>query len=98
MGHVVTVNDSCCYVATWKMFDGETSRMYRMPVTKDVCEKRWMWKNKKLHQNGRILSEFLPTICKNICTYFFFGGGARFLIEKLEFLFKKMAAGGKGAH
>lgn len=97
MGDVVAVYGSCRYVATWKMFDGETSRTYRITVTKDVCKKGRIRKNKKkLHQNGRILSEFLPTICKKICTYFL--GGARFLIEKLEFLFKKMADGGMGAY
>lgn len=40
MDYVVTVNDSYCYVATWKMFDGKNSRMYHMTMTKDVCEKR----------------------------------------------------------
>lgn len=47
MGDVVAVYGSCRYVATWKMFDGETSRTYRITVTKDVCKKGRIQKNKK---------------------------------------------------
>lgn len=47
MGDVVAEYGSCRYVATWKMFDGETSRTYRITVTKDVCKKGRIQKNKK---------------------------------------------------
>lgn len=40
MDYVENGNDSYGYVATWKMFDGEKSRMYHMTMTKDVCKKR----------------------------------------------------------
>ena len=35
-GYVKAVNDNSCYVATWKMFDGEKSRKHYMTMTKNM--------------------------------------------------------------
>lgn len=37
MNHITTDNDNDLYIATWKVFDGEKSRMYHIMMTLKMC-------------------------------------------------------------